>query len=79
MRFWLRTSYMATGLYLTTAALFFYANPWLDVNMSIETTRQQVFRHLLGYSYAFLSFILMLLWIKAYTSEANELKNNGKQ
>lgn len=62
---WMRIGGICGGLYLTSLGLVFYANPWLDPRVAVQTEAQENFRALIGYLYTGLTVPLMLVWIES--------------
>lgn len=66
---WERISHIASGLYICSIGVIFYANPWLDYSMAIQTQSTESLRMVLLCSVAFLSFLVLLVLLKAMHEE----------
>jgi hypothetical protein len=59
-----RAAYLATGLFFTSVGLTFYANPWLDYRMAVQTPEKEQLRQILVATYLFLATALASIWIR---------------
>lgn len=73
---WARASYLSTACYFVFVGITFYANPWLDARMSVQTEDQVQQRFLMLICYLCMSIILSAIWLAWI---GNEAKNQGKQ
>lgn len=71
---WTRLGGICGGIYLTSLGLVFYANPWLDPRVAVQTETQENMRAFIGYGYTFLTIPLMLVWVESLT-ESYKRKN----
>ena len=63
---WTRLSMFWSGLYISSAGMIFYANPWLDTRFAVETAGQEEFRQKLIYIFAGMTAPAILFWQRSY-------------
>ena len=76
---WTRISYLATGLYLTSAGMLFYLNPWLDAAANLATSSMRIIRVILGLSYALMVFPILIIWYTSYQQERKAFEKSSSQ
>ena len=72
---WSRLSYLVTGLYLSSAGMLFYCNPWLDVSADLITEGMRTVRRMLGITYALLALPICIIWYESYRQERKAFFN----
>ncbi|HMW90114.1 MAG TPA: hypothetical protein PKN86_00640 [Candidatus Obscuribacter sp.] len=76
---WARISYLSTACYFLFVGFTFYANPWLDARMSLQTEEQMGRRSLMLVAYFVMSLALSAVWMKWIRAEAKAQKNVAKR
>ena len=71
---WARISYLSTACYFLFVGFTFYANPWLDARMSLQTEEQMGRRSLMLVAYFVMSLALSAVWMKWIRAEAKAHK-----
>lgn len=71
---WARLSYLITGIFCVFVGDTFYANPWLDVRMSMRTQRQELFHYALIVLYLIGSLAIVATWVKWIREESRSKK-----
>jgi hypothetical protein len=71
---WTKISYLATGLFFTSVGLVFYANPWLDYKVAVQTEEKDRFRGFLVCFYVTFSLAIVGIWVK-WLHEQSYYKN----
>lgn len=67
--FWGRASYVVTGIFFEVIAWVFWMNPGLDPRVAAQTSYRENFRARLVVQYLMGSFLVMLCWLKWWSSE----------
>ncbi|MBI5174611.1 MAG: hypothetical protein HY986_17130 [Candidatus Melainabacteria bacterium] len=76
---WARISYLSTACYFLFVGFTFYANPWLDARMSLQTEEQMGRRSLMLVAYFVMSLALSAVWMKWIRAEAKAQKTVAKR
>jgi len=63
---WMRISYLWSALYISSAGILFFANPWLDARISLESSRQDKLRSHMILTYSVLALPAVWFWIKCF-------------
>lgn len=59
---WARRTYLATGLFILSIGLTYYANPWLDSRMNLQSSDKEFTRIILIAANLFLGLAVAAVW-----------------
>lgn len=74
-----RVALLTGGVYVCSAALVMYFNPWLDTSISLQTTEQEAMRIQLGFGWAGAGLVVGMVWMRWGLQELARLDEQDKK